>query len=348
MSIFLRGKSWYYEFQVRGIRYVKTLGPITRTQAKREEAQAKAQAWAGTLAVRDPVPSPKFATFAAEYLAHCASHLRPTTVRRYQVALDALIAFLGAERLNDILPLTIERYKRQRLELGAAPGTINYELAALSACYTLALQWGRAQSNPVQGVRRYRTTPRPAQLLSPEDEATLLAHCTPALRALVLLALHTGMRAGELTGLRWGQVDLQRRQLTIEAGRAKNHTTRIIPLDRTALAIVQALYTGQASTALVLLNRHGRPWRGALRVFHMAMLAGGLAPCRLHDLRHTFASRLIQAGADLRAVQELLGHSSLAMTARYAHLAPDQTRRAVALLDAVPTLSLKQEKRLTR
>lgn len=348
MSIFLRGKSWYYEFKVKNIRYVKALGPVTKTQAKREEAQAKAKAWAGTLEVRTPTPSPKFATFAAEYLAHCAQHLRPGTVRRYRGVCATLSTFFGTQRLDAILPLTIERYKRQRLEQQIAPGSITTELAVLSACYTLAIQWGRAHTNPVQGVRRYRNTSRPAQLLSAEDEATLLAQCTPALRALVLLALHTGLREGELIGLQWRQVGLRHRLLSIEAGRAKNHKARTIPLDHAALTLLEGLYANQARDTLVLLNQHARPWRAPVKALRAAMLACGLMPCRFHDLRHTFASRLIQAGADLRAVQELLGHSSLAMTSRYAHLAPDQTRRAVHLLDAVPTIVPTQKNRSTR
>lgn len=336
MSIYLRGKSWYYEFQCRGIRYVKALGLITKTQAKREEAAARAKALAGTLEVKTPASSPRFRTFAAEFLAWYAAHRRPNSTKRYRTALQALLPFFGAERLDAIVPLMVERYKRQRHSQGVAPATINLELLCLSALYTCALQWGKATRSPLTQVRRYRVDARPLRVLHPDEEHALLAVCPPPLRLLALAALHTGLRKGELLTLTWRQVDLRHRLVTVEAETAKGHRTRAVPLSQTLTAALQP-HQG-AHDAAVFLNTKGRPYRHIERVFQMAVIRAGIPYLRFHDLRHTFASRLVQAGVHLRTVQDLLGHRSIVHTQRYAHLSPEQTRQAVAIFDQLPAI----------
>jgi integrase len=334
MTIFLRGTSWYYEFQLRGVRHVKALGPITKTQAKREEQLARAKALEGTLAAQAPRSSPRFATFAHEYLPWYASSRRPSSARRYRDALKPLVAFFGPERLAHLSLLSVERYKQYRLAQGVSPVTVNAELKTLRHMYSTALAWGKLTTNPLATLKRYRTAIRHMRTLSMDEEARLLAACSNTVRPLVLVALYAGLRRGELLALRWGHVDLAHRLVTVDAATAKSGKTRSIPLNATALAAFQGLYTGQTRDEPVFLNFYGQPLYDPNWGLRQAISRSGIAPCRLHDLRHTFASRLVQAGADLRSVQELMGHASLRDTERYLHLQPGQTRTAVALLDS--------------
>lgn len=327
MSVYLRGKSWVSDFVVRGVRYQRTLGRITKTQAKREEALARAKALEGTLTVRTPRLSPRFADFATEFLAWYTDHHRPNSTKRTRVALTALLATFGVERLDAITPLMIERYKRQRQAAGMQPVTINYELMVLNQCYTQAQHWGKASHSPVTEVRRYRVERRPPRVLSGEEEAQLLAVAKPRIRALLLLALHTGLRRTELTTLTWGHIDLRRRTLTIPATTAKNAKARTVPLSQTALAVLQELRLGDAAASVL-------GYRDPDSVIRTTVQRSGIAPCRLHDLRHTFATRLLERGANIRTVQELLGHSSLRQTQHYTHVLPAQLHEAVGLLDA--------------
>jgi integrase len=148
-------------------------------------------------------------------------------------------------------------------------------------------------------------------------------HLTPA----VLLSMITGLRRGELLGLLWSDIDLLEKMLTVRGASAKSGNTRYVPLNDDAVSVLKDWREDSVKTD---------------RVFHVAtsfktawaaLLADAkITRFRWHDLRHHFASRLVQAGVPLNTVRELLGHGSFAMTLRYAHLAPNQTRDAVARL----------------
>jgi integrase len=150
-------------------------------------------------------------------------------------------------------------------------------------------------------------------------------HLTPA----VLLSMNTGLRRGELLKLNWCSIDFARQWLTVEGGTSKTRQTRHVPLNDEAIS---------------LLNRWREQSGGGERVFTVCtgfktawaklLKRAGVTHFRWHDLRHHFASRLVQRGVPLNAVRDLLGHSSVAMSLRYAHLAPDQRREAVSRLNA--------------
>jgi integrase len=151
----------------------------------------------------------------------------------------------------------------------------------------------------------------------------------------VLLSINTGLRRGELLKLRWSSIDFTRQLLTVEGANAKTRQTRHVPLNDEALSVV-------------------RRWReqsgGGPRVFEIAtglktawshlLKRAQITEFRWHDLRHHFASRLVQRGVPLNTVRDLLGHSSIAMSLRYAHLAPNQRREAVAKLSDTPIFAL--------
>ena len=155
-------------------------------------------------------------------------------------------------------------------------------------------------------------------------------HLTP----LVLLGVNTGLRRGELLQLRWRDVDLQRGMLTVRGDGAKTGQTRHVPLNSQAAQVLQAwkppalesdwcVFGGSKLTTPLVAIKKG--WAAVLK-------AAKITGFRFHDLRHTFASKLVMAGVDLNTVRELLGHKSIAMTLRYAHLAPEHKAAAVETL----------------
>jgi integrase len=156
-------------------------------------------------------------------------------------------------------------------------------------------------------------------------------HVTP----LVILALNTGLRRGELLGLNWPAIDFDRRILTVYGAGAKSGETRHLPLNSEAIRVLTdwkgdstdragLVFAGFAGDAIADLKT---AWLGVAK-------AANLGGFRFNDLRHSFASRLVVAGVDLDTVRELLGHSDLAMTLRYAHLAPEHKAAAVERLVA--------------
>jgi integrase len=165
--------------------------------------------------------------------------------------------------------------------------------------------------------------------LTPEGEARLLQHATNPqwLRPLLITALHTGMRRGEILRLKWEDVDFPRRLLRVE--RSKNGEKRGIPMSAVLTDTLRETKVRRISGRVFSISER------SLRVaFETAVERAEIENFHFHDLRHTFATRLVQNGVDLYKVKELLGHKSLTMTMRYAHHYPESLRASVEVLDA--------------
>jgi integrase len=156
-------------------------------------------------------------------------------------------------------------------------------------------------------------------------------HLTPA----VLLSMNTGLRRGELLKLRWRSVDFNRQLLTVEGPDAKTRQTRHVPLNAEAMSVL-GRWREQSSVGQRVFDIS----TGFKSAWTPILKRANIAKFRWHDLRHHFASRLVQRDVPLNTVRDLLGHTSIAMSLRYAHLAPDQRREAVAKLDEKPLLAL--------
>src|SRR5215475_16014203 len=233
MSLYQRGKSWYYDFQYRGERYTGCIGTVSKTVAKEIMAKKKAEAVEGRYELPSKKPSPLFEDIADEYIKYYKANRRPRSVERHEMALRALEPTFVGKRLADINPLLIERYKRMRKEKGRSEVTINRELACLKNLFTMAIKWGKASENPVKKVRLFREDNGRTRFLTEEEEARLLVCCNPHLKPLVLTALHTGFRKSELLSLRWASVDFRHRLLKVEAAYTKTHEARSVPMTET-------------------------------------------------------------------------------------------------------------------
>jgi site-specific recombinase XerD len=211
-----------------------------------------------------------------------------------------------------------------------SPATCNRHRALLSLTYRLAIRNGKVKENPARQVRHRLENNARIRFLSPEEETTLrtaIEAACPERIAELELALHTGMRMSEQYRLRWEDVSFARRTLTVP--RSKNGETRHVPLNKAALAALVALEKRANGSEFVCGGAvEPRRW------FEPVVKAANLAAFSWHCLRHTFASRLVMAGVDIRTVQELMGHKTISMTVRYSHLAPKHTLAAVERLDA--------------
>jgi integrase len=211
-------------------------------------------------------------------------------------------------------------------------------VARLKRMFNLSVDWGLMPTNPAARVRLFREDRRRVRYLTEEEETGLLDACSLQLRRVVLFALHTGMRRGEILGLRWQDVDSKNGVAVIPAEKAKGKRTRFIPLNSVALAVLDEMPASLDRTALVFKNSAGNEWDRLRKHWEYAVFAAGLEDFRFHDLRHTYASRLVMAGIDLAVLRELLGHRDFEMTLRYAHLAPSRLKAAVTVLE--PKLQL--------
>ncbi len=335
MSLYQRGKSWYYDFQYRGARYTGCIGLVSKTVAKEILAKKKAEAVEGRYELPSKKPRPRLEEFVEEYFAYYRANRRAHSVRRHATAWRAIQPVFGNKRLADIVPLDPERYRWNRKQAGKSDVTINRELALLRHVYSMAITWGKATENPVKKVRFAREDNGRVRVLSPEEEVQLLAHCGPQLKPLVIAALHTGFRGSELLSLTWNEVDFRRYVITVRAAYAKNGESRSVPMNKVLTETLRAVRMTALATAHVFCTLHGGPYRSFRSAFERAVRKAGLVAFTFHDLRHTFASRLVMRGVDLPTVKELLGHKTIAMTLRYTHLSSDHKQRAVSTLEQV-------------
>ena len=160
-----------------------------------------------------------------------------------------------------------------------------------------------------------------------------MACCPPPphpLRDIVMVALTTGMRRGEILGLKWDSMRLENRLIILPV--TKNNTVRVLPINDTLYRILSEM---AREASYVFGNGNGGDIGDIKHSFTSACRKAGITDFRFHDLRHTYASHLAMRGVHIRPLQELLGHKTLAMTQRYSHLAPEQLQNAVKLLDGV-------------
>jgi integrase len=257
------------------------------------------------------------------------------THRRDQSLAAHLLRAFGDVPLDQLRPARLAEYKASRRAHGIAPKTLNDELGLLGHAYKLAeREWEWATHNPVLKIAKEKVRNLIERWLTPEEEQRLLAASPSWLQEIILFALHTGMRRGEILTLQWSHVDLARRTLTILE--QKNGARDTLPINDTAMAVLQARAAVRTShAAFVFVNGadHPRNARNLLRSFYPAMRKAGITRFRFHDLRHTFATRLIQAGVDVYTVQKLGRWKTISMVLRYAHHQPESLRGGAEVLD---------------
>ncbi|HVB98387.1 MAG TPA: site-specific integrase [Candidatus Dormibacteraeota bacterium] len=268
-----------------------------------------------------------FAQIADDALLYAERHKGERSAREDRWKMARLLKWFSDRPAADLRPEEIDSRLAELSRRGLAPATVNQYRALLSLTYSLAVRAGKVPENPLRRVPIRRTNNARVRFLTVQEEMELrsaLRRLCPRREPEVDLALHTGMRRGEQYGLRWQDIDLERGLITIP--RSKHGEKRWLPIN-SAARLALGLLRDQDHGPRVCGPR-GRRW------FDRAVQAAGIHDFRYHDLRHTFASRLVMAGVDLRTVQELMGHKTLLMTLRYAHLSEAHTREAIEKIAA--------------
>ncbi len=232
-------------------------------------------------------------------------------------------------RKNEIVSWLTE----QSVERNWAASSRNRWQATFSLIFRVGIDNEKIERNPAARIRRKTEGTGRVRFLSDEEEVRLRAAIKsrfPEFLPYLLLSVHTGMRMSEQYGLRWNQVDFDRRQIHLP--KTKNGNPRTIPLNAIALTALKQLHGPgrQRGTDPVFPSVHsGNALQGSRGWFPTAIEEAGIEGYTWHCNRHTFASRLVMAGVDLRTVAELLGHRTLQMVMRYSHLAPEHQASAV-------------------
>jgi len=272
-----------------------------------------------------------FGDFSQEFLERHSRNKR--SFRRDEGIVKILNNRFGDKLLHRITPLMVEDYRKIRLDEGRAKATVNREVACLKCMFNKATLWDKAKENPVAKVQLFKEDNMIVRYLTDDERERLLKACKIStathLYPIVIVALNTGMRKGEILNLRWRDIDLANRFIHIET--SKSGKRRDIPMND---LLTETLKYGikKPGSEYVFCDENGEPFTRLDRSFKTALKRAGIRSFRFHDCRHTFSSYWMMSGGDIYKLSQILGHSTVKVTERYAHLSPDYGRDTIELM----------------
>ena len=321
---------WWVRYTWQGKEIRRKIG--RKTDAKNYYARVRAQILEG----RYEPEKPRVVTLGA-WLGEYMETVTSVSLSQQRGYAKFWTNTLGGRPIASIKTAELERIQVSLREAGKlAPSTINRHFAFLKHTFNIALRDGLIKENPVKGVHFFKEPKGRTVFLSEADEAKLKESFSPEYWPYVELAIHTGLRQSEQFNLRWENIDMTSRVLTVPV--SKSGLTRHVPLNDTALAVLRDLKARQVILSPWVFPSpvdHTKPRDGNAfykKVFVPAIEKAGLSDVVWHTLRHTFCSRLVQAGVPLTTVQKLAGHKDYSTTLIYAHLSPDHLHEAVGIL----------------
>ncbi len=332
--LYKRGKVWWIKIKKNYRVIRRSTDTSNKERARKIEAQVLLEL-ADNRFYNDEAKRRTFEELRDRYMRdHSKVNKAPDSVVRDDCSFKRLSIFFRGFTLAQLTPAMISEYKSLRRSQNAKTATLAKELEVLRHALNFAVkEWEWLDRNPFEKVKIDKPNNKIERWLTSEEEQRLLDASPDWLKDIIAFALNTGMRRNEILSLQWSEVDLSRRTATLL--KTKNKEKRTVPLNQTALELLRTknkvrsisglVFAGQACTKII--------GRNLLRAFYAARETAKLTDVRFHDLRHTFATRLVQSGIDLYVVKELLGHKTITMTMRYAHHFPESLRHGVEVLD---------------
>jgi len=338
MGLYKRGSVWWMRFTNQGKQIKRSTETDDKKLAKRIFDKVRGEVAERKWFEKLPGEDKTFAEMMERYMMeHSARNKAPRSHIRDKSLRDHLVGHFGDLTLAEIAPSQISEYKTKRREEGASPRTLNYELALMSHAFNLAIkEWEWVRENPVAKVTREKVNNHIEKWLTLEEQKNLLDKSAKWLREIILFAVNTGLRQSELLDLEWSRVDLTRKTITILE--QKNQGRDTLPLSEGALKVLQDRAEARLNGTKYVFHTQNATRissRNLLRGFYAAAEKAKVENLRFHDLRHTFATRLAQAGVDLYTIQKLGRWKSISMVTRYAHHHPESLRAGVEVLDRV-------------
>jgi integrase len=272
-----------------------------------------------------------FKELAEEYVKWAE---RQRAFKQKKLVVIQLVSQFGHYPLRRFDTRMLEQYQTERLQKGNKAGTVNRHLSIMKHMFTKAIDWNMVEDETLKRVRKAKLLEennRRLRYLSKEECQALINNCDNHLKPIVTMALNTGMRKGEILSLKWDNVDLRHGFILLDI--TKNGERREIPINTTLRETLVSILRRVDIPYVFFSDKSGKRYGNLQRSFNTACRRTGIKDFRFHDLRHTFASQLVMAGIDITTIKELLGHKTLTMTLRYAHLAPSHKVRAVDILD---------------
>ncbi|MBI4591454.1 MAG: tyrosine-type recombinase/integrase [Candidatus Rokubacteria bacterium] len=344
-SIVRRGRSYSIVYYVDGRQRWKSLGAVKRKEAERHLRQILNEIQDGTF--RDLKPT-SFREYANQWLEFHRANVKPATYDSYKSVVNGhLVPRFGDHALSAIARPSLRQFTADLLESGRSAKTARNVLTILHKILEDALEDGYLRSNPAHKFRKPKVSIERVDFPTPQEVHHFLNHVSPAMYPLFLTAIMTGMRRGEILGLQRGDIDWHSGQIHVRRTLYKRRFVtpksrkglRAIDMAPTVAHTLQGhlLKVADVPDALVFPARRGKPMDPdnlIKREFQPALVRAELRQIRFHDLRHTYASLLINNGENIKYIAEQMGHASVQITLdRYGHLFPSVRREAVLRLE---------------
>jgi len=341
MGLYRRKDSpiWWMSFSVNGKQYRRS------TDTTDEKLAASILAKVQTLVIEDKwfehnvARRHTFEEMMERFMSEHAPTKEPATQKSYRISLSHLKEFFSGMRLDEIDTDAVSRYVAYRRgQKNSKPSTRNRELAMLSKAFNLARLWKYTKENPCELVIREKEDNEIGRCITREEESRLLEACwkymNGQLAEIVIIALNTGMREGEILKLHCSQIDLFGKVIT--SINEKTNKQKSVPMNETVYNLLKEKSKVRSMSGYVFTTNNDTPFiaRNMMRRWYKALedaeITGSL---RFHDLRHTVGTRLIRAGKDIYAVASLLDHSQVSTTKRYAKHNTESMRDVVQGLE---------------
>lgn len=334
-------KGVYKRGNIYWIRYAGLDGRIIRESSKSEKfkeaenllIKRKQGIREGKMPEVKVIKNHTFKDLAEEYTKWAERQKSFKSKKGFITQLRGMYDHLPLRRFNTMM---IEQMQTERLQRNNKPATVNRHLATLKHMFTKAVEWDMVEEEILKRIRKVKLLPennRRLRFLSKDECGKLINASNARLKPIAITAINTGMRKSEILNLTWDQVDLKHGFILLDV--TKNGERREIPINETLRTTLKGIVRRLDTPHVFYVKKTGVPYQDIKRSFASACRTAGIRDFRFHDLRHTFASQLVMAGVDLTTVKELLGHKSLTMTLRYAHLAPGHKIKAVDILDGI-------------
>lgn len=344
MALYKRGKVWWMSFVYRDKYYRSSTETTDRKLAQRIFDKVKGEIAEGKWFERLPRDEKTFNELMEMLRKYAQENCRS---KAYLSSANILSEFFGPYLLSEITPKLWKQFKEKRKAEGIKPGTLNRDLAAFKRAFNLACseEYDWLDSNPITSIKQEKGAAKRDRWITQEEEDTLLFHSSPWLREIIVFALNTGMRRGEIFNLSWKAVDLSRKTITVM--QSKNNEKRTIPMNEKVYALLkEKARVRLIGCDLVFHSPHSKSKlfdQTLERAFSKCVKKVSIADLHFHDLRHTFGTRLSQNGVDALTIKALMGHKTLLMTDRYVHHNIESLRPAIERLNRNITILSQSE-----
>lgn len=312
-TVFKRGNVYWYRLHIDGKRIQKTLDTSSRPEAYQRFSKIKEKLELGITPTA--LSSVSFSHLKKKYLSYAESTKAKSSVVRDTSILKKMEEFFRNKSVPQINREMIEEYiqKQQTKKKKIHAPTVNREVALMKHVFKKAEDWGFVKENPVRGMQMLKVQKKSIRYLSDNEIDEILKKAQGIWRAIVIMFLETGLRAGELSRLAWKDIDVEKRILAVH--QTKSYKPRYIEISDRLLKVLESLPKDEAKVF---------PFGTDYVIHRVSKICedAGMEDVTCHVLRHTFASRLVMAGVNLRTVQALMGHSNITTTMVYSHLAP--------------------------